>query len=149
MRFLVPQFIEVEDKLFGPLSFKQFVYLVGSIGFAGAIYATYGIFLSILLGGPIVALGLALAFYRINDRPFIFVLQSIVNYTLHHKLYLWKKEVKQAQPTTVAAPDQTLRGYAPRISESKLKELAWSLDIKESLYEQGPQHLAPLPKQTS
>ena len=48
MRFLVPQFIEVEDKLFGPLSFRQFVYLVGSIGFAGALYALYGVFAAIL-----------------------------------------------------------------------------------------------------
>jgi hypothetical protein len=51
MRFLVPQFIEVEDKLFGPLSFRQFVYLVGSIGFAGALYALYGVFAAILFGG--------------------------------------------------------------------------------------------------
>ncbi len=139
MRFLVPQFIEVEDKLFGPLSFKQFVYMVGGLGFAGALYAMYGVTIAILLGGPIVAMGLALAFYRINDRPFIFVLQATVNYLVRHKLYLWKKEVKQAH-TTVATPDQTLKAYAPRISESKLKELAWSLDIKESLYEEGPQH---------
>ncbi len=149
MRFLVPQFIEVEDKLFGPLSFKQFVYLVGSFGFAGAVYAMYGVFLAILLGGPIVAFGLALAFYRINDRPFIYLLQSILNYAMHHNLYLWKKETKQARPVATPTPDQTLRGYAPRISESKLKELAWSLDIKESLYEQGPQHMAPSIRKTS
>jgi len=32
MRFEVPQFIDVEDKLFGPLTFTQFVYLAGSGG---------------------------------------------------------------------------------------------------------------------
>lgn len=147
MRFLVPQFIEIEDKLFGPLSFKQFVYVVGSLAFAGAIYATYGIFLAILFGGPVVAAGFALAFYRVNDRPFIYVLQAGVNYFIKHKLYLWKKEAKQARSVSVTQ-DQTLKVYAPKISESKLKELAWSLDIKESVYTQEPEpqhHVSSIP----
>ena len=29
MQYQVPQFIEVEDKIFGPLTFKQLVYVVG------------------------------------------------------------------------------------------------------------------------
>lgn len=140
MRFLVPQFIEVEDKLFGPLSFKQFVYMVGSLGFAGAMFALYGVFMAVLLGGPVVALGLALAFYRINDRPFIYVLQATVNYFIRRKLYLWKKDVKKAAAAAPVASEQMTRGYAPHISESRLKELAWSLDIKESMYEEGPRH---------
>ena len=33
MRFEVPQFIEIEDKIFGPLTWKQFIYLAGGAGF--------------------------------------------------------------------------------------------------------------------
>ena len=32
MQFQVPQFIEIEDKIFGPLTFKQFIYLAGGVG---------------------------------------------------------------------------------------------------------------------
>jgi len=32
MRFEVPQFIEVEDKIFGPFTWKQFIYLMGGEG---------------------------------------------------------------------------------------------------------------------
>ena len=38
MQFKVPQFIDVEDKLFGPVTFKEFVYLAGG---AGLIYVIY------------------------------------------------------------------------------------------------------------
>ncbi len=35
MRFEVPQFIDVEDKIFGPFTFKQFLYLAGGAGLLG------------------------------------------------------------------------------------------------------------------
>ena len=38
MQFQVPQFIEVEDKIFGPLTFRQAVYLVGGAGLSYVIY---------------------------------------------------------------------------------------------------------------
>ena len=38
MRFQVPQFIEVEDKIFGPLTFKQFVYVTGGVGLAVILF---------------------------------------------------------------------------------------------------------------
>ncbi|NCT02072.1 PrgI family protein, partial [Candidatus Parcubacteria bacterium] len=38
MRFEVPQFIEVEDKIFGPLTWRQFLYLSGGLGMAVVIF---------------------------------------------------------------------------------------------------------------
>jgi hypothetical protein len=32
MHYQVPQFIEIEDKIFGPLTLKQFIYLAGGVG---------------------------------------------------------------------------------------------------------------------
>jgi hypothetical protein len=34
MQFRIPQFIDIEDKVFGPFTFKQFGYLLGAIAFA-------------------------------------------------------------------------------------------------------------------
>ena len=81
MQFHVPQFIDVEDKIFGPLSFKQFVYLAGGAGLCVVIYVfvPYN-FISIpliVLAGGFAA---ALAFYRINDKPFIYIVQSAFEY---------------------------------------------------------------------
>lgn len=34
MQFKIPQFLDIEDKIFGPFTFKQFSYLLASIAFA-------------------------------------------------------------------------------------------------------------------
>ena len=131
MRFQVPQFIEIEDKIFGPLTFKQFVYLGGGAGLCVILFIFLPKFLAVILGLPVVALALALAFYKVNEKPFINLVEAFFNYTLTHKLYIWKKEERTptAREATHAPLEQV---YVPKLSESKLKELTWSLDIKEN-----------------
>ncbi|MEK7613326.1 MAG: PrgI family protein [Patescibacteria group bacterium] len=137
MRFQVPQFIEVEDKLFGPLTVNQFIYLAGGIGFLIALWLVLPLWLAVILGGPIAFLGAALAFFKVNDRPFIGVLQSALEYQMKHRLYVWDKNKKTA-PKTVkveeAIAEDDVSKYVPAATSSKLKDLAWSLDIKESMY---------------
>jgi len=133
MRFQVPQFIEVEDKIFGPLTFKQFIYVAGGVGFCVVLFLFLPKFLAILISLPIILFALALAFYKINDKPFINVVEAYVKYTLTNKLYIWKKEEKKEssrQYTVDSKPIEQV--YVPKLSESKLKELTWSLDIKEN-----------------
>ena len=137
MQFQVPQFIEVEDKIFGPLTVAQFIYLAGGVGWMVAMWVVLPLWLAILVGAPVAALGAALAFYKVNDRPFVNVLQSAFEYVLKHKLYVWEKK-KAGAPKDV--PLAELRDtddpgkYVPAATASKIKDLAWSLDIHESLY---------------
>lgn len=131
MRFQVPQFIEVEDKIFGPLTFKQFIYLAGGAGACVVAFSLLPTFLAILVAAPFALLALALAFYKVNEKPFINVVEAFFNYFLTNKLYIWKKEEKSPVARTIEAkaPEQI---YVPKLTESKLKELTWSLDIKEN-----------------
>ncbi len=132
MNFQVPQFIEVEDKIFGPLTFKQFVYLAGGAGAVFMVYTFLPIYLAIWLMIPLALLALALAFYKVNSRPFVNVLESAFHYALTAKLYLWKRQPKIVIPTTIAlGREQAI--VIPKLSQSKLRDLAWSLDIKENL----------------
>lgn len=137
MRFQVPQFIEVEDKIFGPLTVVQFVYLAGGIGFFVMLAILLPLWAAILLGGPVALLGLALAFYKINDRPFIDVLQAAIEYNLKDQLYIWDKnratEPKVLQQKIIKKEDDPGK-YVPAATGSRIKDLAWSLDIKESIY---------------
>ena len=135
MRFLVPQFIEVEDKIFGPLSFRQFVYLAGAVGFAVITYSFFGIIIAILVGIPFVVLSIMLAFYKVNNQPFITVMQAALYYWFNRKLYLWKQHIKKPkQQQILHSANEIVKPYVPKVSENKLKDLAWSLDIKESMY---------------
>ncbi len=134
MRFAVPQFIDVEDKLFGPLTLKQFIYLTGGAGIGVVLYFFLGFFLALLIGAPFIMIALALAFVKINNRSFVFILESAVYFYFRRKLYLWKKTLRKVTHQAEAPAEVVAKPFVPRLSESKLKELAWSLDIKESLY---------------
>jgi len=135
MRFQVPQFIEVEDKIFGPLTIKQFIYLVGGGGLAFIAYTLIGnIFISIIFILPIIGLAFALAFYKINNKPFINVIEAAFNYFTGNKLYIWKKVDKAMEKKREETASDPMAGfYIPKLSDSKLKDLTWSLDIKQSM----------------
>ncbi|MFH1454789.1 MAG: PrgI family protein [bacterium] len=135
MQFQVPQFIEIEDKIFGPLTLKQFLYLTGGAGACIALYIYIPFkLLAVLLIIPIAGFSLALAFYKINNKPFIDIVQSFFYYSIGDKLYLWKKAEKKPISQLVGQMQKTKSLISvPKMSESKLKDLTWSLDIKESL----------------
>ena len=133
MQYQVPQFVEIEDKIFGPLTFKQFAYLAGAGGICLVFLTLLPLWLALILALPFVGLGLALAFYTINGRPFINAMEYAVRFYIGEKLYLWKQREKHApapggSPLEAAASQPPL---VPKISESKLKDLAWSLNIKD------------------
>jgi hypothetical protein len=133
MRFQVPQFIEVEDKVVGPLTLKQFMYLAGGAGMAFVAYRFLTIYISIFIIPAIVGLSLALAFYKVNNKPFVDLLESFFSFYTGEKLYIWKKTDRKIEPMTnqtQGTPQEQV--YVPRLSDSKLKELSWSLDIKDN-----------------
>ncbi len=98
MRFEVPQFIEIEDKIFGPFTWKQFVYLIGGCGALFMLYVALPFIVFLIVGTPIAALTAALGFYQYNNRPFIFLLEAIFGYFTRAKLYLWKKQDRPIAP---------------------------------------------------
>jgi len=108
MRFEVPQFIEIEDKIIGPLTWKQFVYLAGGAGVLIILYFTLPFILFVIIGLPFGALATSLAFHRVNNRPFSIFLESFVNYTTKTKLFLWKKEKTQVlvEESTTVLPEE-------------------------------------------
>jgi len=131
MRFQVPQFLEIEDKLFGPLTFKQFIYIAGGVGISVVLFMLLPTFIAIILSTPVVIFGFALAFYKINEKPFIEVVEAFLKFHTSGQLYLWQKEEKA--PTTANREVKPIEQvYVPKLSQSKLKDLTWSLDIKEN-----------------
>lgn len=132
MRFQVPQFTEVEDRIIGPLTFKQFVYLAGAAGAIVVLFAFTPKIIAIFLAIPIAIFGGLLAFYKINNQSFIKVVESFVKYSVTSKLYLWKHERKNQTGTVNVGKNVAGQALVPKLSESKLRDLMWSLDIKQS-----------------
>lgn len=130
MKYQTPQFIDIEDRLFGPLTVKQFVYLVGGAGLSFIAYRFLTFFIAILVIAPVAALSLALAFWKINGKPFVFVLESAIRYYFSEKLYLWRK-IPNA-PRSSDAAKTTDAPLMPKLTEGKLRDLTWTLDISHT-----------------
>lgn len=124
MRFEVPQFIDVEDKLFGPFTFRQFIYLAGGAGIVYTLIKLLPLFIAIPLALPVAGFALALVFYKPNNRPFIKMVESAVNYIVKSRFYLWKRQEQKKMTAQVQNKPVT-----PESADNKLKDLAWSLDI--------------------
>jgi len=131
MQYQVPQFIEVEDKIFGPLTATQFIYIVGGVGFAVAMWLMLPLWAAVLVGGPVAGLGLALAFYKIHDRPLVVFLEAGFNFLVRSKLYLWQKQTGKAPAQSAPDRDNDPAKFAPAATSNKIKDLAWSLDVHD------------------
>ena len=133
MRFQVPQFINIEDKLFGPFTVKQFVYMVGGAGMVYIVWHYLPTYIAILIIAPIVTLALLLAFARPNGKPFVFTMQAAIMYALGNRLYLWKKQPHRMNIEKLAEELKASGTTIPALSESKLKDLTWALDINQNV----------------
>ena len=129
MQFKVPQFLEIEDKIFGPFTFRQFVYLVGGGGLCFILYRLLGFWWSSI---PIVILGIffgALAFYRPNNKPFINMVESMFKYSFQSKLYIWQRSKNTGNNKVDEAKAVYQAQNGSRLNSNKLRDLAWSLDV--------------------
>lgn len=95
MQFQIPQFIEIEDKIAGPFSLRQLLYVV-----AGGVVAFLAFTALPFLAGAIIAVisiggTLALALVKINGQPLTRVAFAAVGFFWKPRLYLWKREVQE------------------------------------------------------
>lgn len=135
MRYQVPQFIEFDSKIIGPFSFKQFIYLLGGTGGTYLLYKIFGMFPGIIFIIALWALSGSLAFVKINNKDFVDVLAAAFSYITKSRLYIWKKIDKPVTSEEVKNKTNTADAFvAPSLSQSRLKDLAWSLDVNKNIY---------------
>src|SRR3989344_1703871 len=127
-QYQVPQFVDLEDRIIGPLTLKQFLYLA----FAGAILFVLWFLLAfyvwIIIAVPITASASAFAFLKINDRPFVYFFLSFIRYFTKPKLYIFSVMPEDAPKESVLEEAPRLEIIEQKVTPSKLKELALNLD---------------------
>ncbi|MFA6300928.1 MAG: PrgI family protein [Candidatus Paceibacterota bacterium] len=131
MQFRVPQFLEIEDKIFGPFTFREFIYLVGGGGLCFTLYKLLGLFWGAIPILVMAGFSLLLTFYRPNNKPFVNMLEYGFKYFTQNKLYIWKKQKNQKnKPDQAQVLDENKTIMVPtKLSGSKLRDLAWSLNV--------------------
>ncbi len=139
-QYQVPQFITVEDKVIGNyLTVKQFLFIGGGILSIIILRTFLAPFLFYPLAILIGATSASLAFVRISEQPLPTVVKNALYYFFHPRIYIWRKEQRPpgtpSQTPSRTQTEQKKRAETivtlPKLSQSKLSDLAWSLDIKE------------------
>ena len=137
MQHKVPQFIEVEDKIFGPFTLKQFSYLAGGFGLSIIVWRTFANSSFVLfLIAPIVGLSLALTFLKPNQKPFIFLLQNAIYFAIKPKKLFWKNPgVEESQENVQVFKNEnanverkTAKFESKMVSAEQIKNLGHILD---------------------
>lgn len=132
MQFKVPQNIDMADRIVGPLTLVQFLYLlVGGIAvyflFTVVSPISFGIFL--LLAVPIGIFALALTFLKVQDQTFGKFVRSFAVYIVKPKTRIWFKE--GVDTSLIITPDKVEKSTAVEhktIKKSELEKLIQVLD---------------------
>lgn len=106
--YKVPQDVEAEDKLLGPFTFRQFIYLLISAAGIAVIFGLFQIFpLLAIIPVPVVGFFLILALPLKKDQPMEVYLASIASFYLKSNKRLW----------TPGQKESTIKITAPKIVE--------------------------------
>lgn len=132
MEFSVPQFIEKEPKIFGPFTFKQFVFIGIAGGASILLYfmLPFPIFLLVticLLGGAF-----ALAFLRIGGISLPIVIKNSFVFLSRPKIYLWKRKTippKIAKKVEIPKEEKE-ESILKVVEKSRLRDLFTHLETR-------------------
>lgn len=135
MQFKVPQNIDLEDKIVGPLTLIQFVYvLVGGL----ICYIIFQLFTAhigwvMLVDIPIAVVFLALAFLKIQDQPLSHFINAGIQYFSRPKTRFWLRQgvspiIVNDIPVQIKKADVAIS--KKKIEKSDLEKLANVLDTK-------------------
>ncbi len=96
-QFNVPQFIDIEDKVLGPITVRQFVIMLACGLFSAVTYklADFALFLTLTL--LIFILGGVLAFLKINGRPFHYFILNVIQTLKKPKLRIWNNQLSKSK----------------------------------------------------
>jgi len=92
MQFNVPQFIEIEDKILGPLTLKQFLLFLGAGLLLLFLWYIFKLWVVIIVGLPLILFLAASVFVKINGRSFFTYALSWLKYWAGPKVYIWKRK---------------------------------------------------------
>lgn len=131
-QFVVPQFIDVEDKVLGPITVRQFIILIVGGGIMFVEYKLADFTLFIFEGLTTLVLTILVAFLKINGRPVHYFLLNFLQTVKRAKLRVWDKTLTTAElKANLKTPPPEVVQIVPTkkiIGSSKLAELSLIVD---------------------
>lgn len=96
MRYQVPQFIDIEDKIIGPLTLKQFITYIVAVLLLIPLYLVADLSLFLTLALPVLGVAALFAHFQINGKSLLAALGSGINFFVRGNSYVWRRTATQA-----------------------------------------------------
>ncbi|MFA6252967.1 MAG: PrgI family protein [Patescibacteria group bacterium] len=129
-RFIVPQFIDAEDRIWGPITVRQFaIVIVGALFiFISYRLADFALFLTQTI--VIILLIVIFGFVKINGAIFPMFLLSLIQTLKRPRLRIWKKEYIKIEERKNKDENLVVQTIAPKtmVTGKKLSELSLIID---------------------
>ena len=128
MLFNVPQFLDIEDKIVGPLTAKQ----LGWLGLGGVVLLVFYNFLDpgAFVIATVICAGVfgAMAFYRPYGQTLLAFLMSSIYYTFRPRMYVWRRLPEKFIIPKKEKDRKMIVHEKKKINDNKIEELSKILD---------------------
>ncbi len=132
-QYKVPQNVEAEDKILGPFSMRQFIYVIIGVGYGFLMFAIFRKFIVgfVLLGVPPMLFMFLLGLGRRDDQSFEKYFIAVVSYYISPRVRLWEKEpLFEVFKIEVPPPKPEELRRDPREVAGQLERLAAIVDTR-------------------
>lgn len=129
-QYKVPQDVEAEDKLLGPFTFRQFIYLIIAIACLAAAWGLFQLFpLLAILPLPFAGFFAVLALPLKKDQPMETYLAAVISYHLKPHKRLWNAGQREST-ILITAPKTVEKPRARNITQEEASHrLSFLADI--------------------
>jgi len=131
-QFTVPQFIDVESKIIGPITTRQFLIIIGAGVIVAISYKIFDFSLFLTITVVVVLIAAIFSFLKVNGRPFHFFILNLIQTIKRPGTRVWNnrltifEEIDKTsfvRPAIKVLPKEVYR-------KSRLAELALVVDTK-------------------
>jgi hypothetical protein len=116
MLFNVPQYIDIEDKVAGPFTAKQLLWMFGMGGVLLMLWGLLDKITFFIAAIPVALIFCALAFYRPQGQPLIKFFFWGIAFIFHPKTYIWKRIYAKKKP------EKKIEEHLENVLEKKQQE---------------------------
>ena len=131
-QFTVPQFIDVESKIIGPITTRQFLIFLATAALIGIFYKLFDFALFLATGLPVLGLAILFAFVKVNGQPFHLFVLSLVKTLRRPNTRIWNKQttVQEVPEFTPIIKNEYQAQFKPAFKSSHLADLSLVVDTQ-------------------
>lgn len=129
MRYQVPQFVDIEDKIVGPLTLKQFLIYFCTVLMLIPVYLFSDLSLFFALALPVLGVAAAFAHFKPGGKPLFTFIGHMLRFTAETKIWTWRRTT-MLKPLPVAGMEFDTGAPAGEMALPSLQAKAQAIETE-------------------